>query len=418
MARDDLHRPPVQLARAGREIAREAVAMRLAQAFGLQHRQRPADDLLGPIAEHLQNGRIGEADQVALADHQHDVGRRLPQQPVALRALEHETFGEPALGDVLQRAAHAHHAAVRVAHRLADGTDPARAAIRRQVTEFGARVLVFEEGALHDGVELGPLVDGHGGAELGRRDRPLGRIALEEFVQRGGPGRQAGVDVDLPAAEPRQPLGLQQHRLGLAQVRRQFDRVPVLLLQQHALVARLQQALDHAGEVDQDRALVVAQLALPRIEHAHGAQHEAVEQHGHADVGADRPRPAHERAVDEARVPRGIADLDQLRAVQRADAEALLHRGHRGLRAHARADVLAVAGDEGDHRDLRARDDRGDAAQPIERRVGLGGQQVQRPEQVEAAGIVGGSGGVHPGGRSCGPRIAPMLVRGESVLLP
>jgi hypothetical protein len=57
-----------------------------------------------------RDGRVAEADQVVLADHQHDVGRRLPQQAVALGALAHEALGEAAFGDVLQRAAQAHHA--------------------------------------------------------------------------------------------------------------------------------------------------------------------------------------------------------------------------------------------------------------------------------------------------------------------
>jgi len=116
----------------------------------------------------------------------------------------------------------------------------------------------------------------------------------------------------------------------------------------------------------------------------------------------------HERVGGEARIAARVLDLDRARLVQRAQAEALLRRDDGGLGADARADELALAGDEGDHRDAGTGDGRGDPAHAIQRRIGRGGQQAQLSEQVEAARVVVGSCGVHPSGRSCRARIAPM----------
>jgi len=112
-----------------------------------------------------------------------------------------------------------------------------------------------------------------------------------------------------------------------------------------------------------------------------------------------------------AQVHQQLLDLHQARRVQRAQAQ-VVDKGHDGGRgADPRPDEPAFSRDEGDQRDVGAGDGRRDATQAIERRIGLGGQQAQLPKQVEAARVVSGSVGVHPSGRSCISRIAPIPAR-------
>jgi hypothetical protein len=125
-------------------------------------------------------------------------------------------------------------------------------------------------------------------------------------------------------------------------------RVAQRLLLPQRFGARIDQALDHRGQLPQRLALLGIELARRAVDHAQRAERVAAAGgQGHAGVEAHMRVAEHERVVAEALVGGRVVDLERIGLQDGVGAERVFARRFGIVDADAGLEPLAIAVDQG-----------------------------------------------------------------------
>ncbi len=324
--------------------------------------------------------------------HQPAIGQ--PGQRVMIGHVPHALLGFLLLGDVLQHAEGAQDA-IAVDLHLAGLAHQPVVAVRideGQLDLEGSRGCAAPS-RTSSGSSGGPQ------GEMRQRQLLIGLDALREAIDAVDavrPAEPLGRDVELPAADLRQPLGLGEQalpapELAALHLQQPLAHPPVFELAPRTLRRFVQPELvdDDARQVGDDLGLGGRQcprLGPPQAEHA-DVQPRPQRQR-HAGIEADMGLAGDEDVVDEARVLMRVRDHHQVRRHDGPGAEGVLARRTLHVHTRPRLEPLAVAVDEADRHAGDAQHLARKHAHAVQRSGGSRIENLQRVKFGEPFGFV------------------------------